>query len=71
MTGQPDNLCGFAPDPDADFNAGVRHGYQLGLDARAPSPVRWQHKQVGRRAELIKLAVAIAAIVLITIAMVS
>lgn len=59
----------YAPDPDADYEAGRRAGYQQGLNA--PSPVRWQHKQVARPVELIKLAVAIAAIVLITLAMVS
>ncbi len=68
MTGQPDNLCAVAPDPDADFKAGVRHGYQLGV--HAPSPVRWTHRRPARREELIKLAVAVAGIVAVAALMI-
>lgn len=66
---EPPHLGAYAPDPDADFKAGVRHGYQLGL--YAPSPIRWEHKQVGRRVEIVKLALAILAIIGVTVAMVS
>lgn len=38
-SGQPDTFGAYAPDPDADFAAGVAHGRRL--HAEEPSPIAW------------------------------
>ncbi len=53
----PPGLCAYAPDPDADYDQGLRDGYLLGLNA-AP-PIRWMPKTVTARDQWIKLALVV------------